>query len=158
MIAERLPAWRVRHRPAAGLSLWVELPVADADVFAHVAARYGVNVAPGRTMYSDGQHEGCLRISFAEQVDFLDLAVDRLAAAWEAHSEDIAPRRSPSGGNQPSEAHAPRPVPAGSRWSFSTPSRVRILVHFGQVALSWRGATASRFDLRPASRDKRRTP
>ncbi|MGH8999691.1 MAG: PLP-dependent aminotransferase family protein, partial [Acidimicrobiia bacterium] len=90
LLAERLPAWRVRRLPAAGLSLWVELPLGDADAFAHAAARYGVTVAPGRTMCSDGGHVNCVRISFAEQVDVLDLAVDRLAAAWEVHSEDLA--------------------------------------------------------------------
>ncbi len=89
LISSLLPAWRVA-RPSAGLSLWVRLPVADAATFAHVASRHGVGVAAGGTACLDGQHRGYIRLSFAEQLDTLSLAVERLAVAWEAHTENLA--------------------------------------------------------------------
>jgi DNA-binding transcriptional MocR family regulator len=88
-LADQLPAWRVR-RPAAGLSLWAELPLDSADAFAHVAARHAVTVAPGRTACVDQRHHRYLRLSFAEHPDALELAAERLAAAWEAHTENLA--------------------------------------------------------------------
>jgi DNA-binding transcriptional MocR family regulator len=89
LLAAHLPAWRVR-RPSAGLSLWVELPVESADAFVHVAARHGVTVAAGSTACVDGRHHRFVRLSFAEQLDTLELATERLAAAWEAHTENVA--------------------------------------------------------------------
>ncbi|HEX6525986.1 MAG TPA: PLP-dependent aminotransferase family protein [Streptosporangiaceae bacterium] len=89
LIEELLPAWRAA-RPAAGLSLWIWLPVADAEAFAAVAARYGVVVSVGGTACVDGRHRGYIRLSFAEQLDVLSLAVERLAAAWEAHTQTLA--------------------------------------------------------------------
>jgi DNA-binding transcriptional MocR family regulator len=89
MIDGLLPAWRFVP-PAAGLSLWVWLPVADAAAFAHVAGRHGVTVATGSTACVCGQHHGYIRLSFAEQLDTLTLAVERLAVAWEAHTQNLA--------------------------------------------------------------------
>jgi DNA-binding transcriptional MocR family regulator len=89
-LTARLPSWRFDPAPAAGLSLWAELPIADADAFSHVAARHGVVVAPGSMMCGCGRHRAHLRLSFAQPVDELDLAAERLASAWEAHSEDLA--------------------------------------------------------------------
>lgn len=89
LLAEQLPAWRA-SRPAAGLSVWVDVRVARADAFAHVAATHGVVVAAGRSACVDGRHLGAIRLSFAEPLETLDLAVERLASAWEAHSEDLA--------------------------------------------------------------------
>lgn len=95
LLTARLPAWRVQ-KPPAGLSLWVELPVDSADTFAHVAVRHGVTVAPGSTACVDDHHHQFIRLSFAEPLDTLELAVERLAAAWESHTENLAaglPRR-----------------------------------------------------------------
>lgn len=89
LITHGLPGWRIT-RPAAGLSLWVEVPVDNVDAFAHTAARHGVVIAPGRTACVDGRHHHCVRLSFAAQFDLLTLAVDRLAVAWEAHSANLA--------------------------------------------------------------------
>lgn len=89
LIEELLPAWRAA-KPAAGLSLWIWLPVADAEAFAAVAARYGVVVSVGGTACVDGRHRGYIRLSFAEQLDVLSLAVERLAAAWEVHTQTLA--------------------------------------------------------------------
>ncbi|MGI5128260.1 PLP-dependent aminotransferase family protein [Pseudonocardia sp. CA-107938] len=88
-LAARLPGWRIT-RPAAGLSLWVELPVASADAFAHTAARHGVTISPGSASCLDGRHHGHVRLSFAGQLDTLTTAAERLAAAWAAHATDLA--------------------------------------------------------------------
>ena len=89
LLASHLPAWRT-GRPAAGLSLWVELPLDSADAFAHVAARHGVTIAAGSTACLDQRHHRYIRLSFAERPDTLELAVQRLAVAWEAHTENLA--------------------------------------------------------------------
>jgi DNA-binding transcriptional MocR family regulator len=89
LLADRLPAWRA-DSPAAGLSVWAELPLGGADAFAHAAARHGVTIAPGSTCCFDRRHYHCIRLSFAEQPDTLELAVDRLAAAWETHAGNLA--------------------------------------------------------------------
>lgn len=89
LLAAELPAWEVAV-PAAGLSLWVRLPVEDAASFAHVAARHGVTVASGGAACVCGEHRGYIRLSFAEQLGTLSLAVERLAVAWEVHTENLA--------------------------------------------------------------------
>lgn len=89
LIETRLPSWRYR-RPDAGLSLWVELPVVDAGAFVHVAARHGVRVAAGRDACIDDKHNQHIRLSYAEQPDTLELAVERLSVAWEVHCENLA--------------------------------------------------------------------
>jgi len=89
-LSDRLPSWRVDGRPAAGLSIWVELPLAEADSFCGQAARHGVVVAPGGMACICGGHRRYVRISFAHPIDELDLAVDRLSWAWAAHSQDLA--------------------------------------------------------------------
>jgi len=89
LLARHLPAWRTRP-PRAGLSLWAELPLDSADAFALAAARHGVTVMTGGAACVDGRHRHFIRLSFAEQPSTLELAVERLAAAWEAHAEALA--------------------------------------------------------------------
>jgi len=89
LLAARIPAWRARS-PQAGLSLWVELPLDSADAYAHAAARMGVSIAAGSSACVDGRHHRYIRLSFAEQLDTLELAIERLAAAWETHTQNIA--------------------------------------------------------------------
>lgn len=89
LLSAQLPAWRVRP-PQAGLSLWAELPLDTADAFTLAAARHGVSVMAGGSGCADGRHRNYVRLSFAEQPGTLELAVERLAAAWEAHAEDLA--------------------------------------------------------------------
>lgn len=89
-LGAQLPAWRVPELPEAGLSLWVSLPVVDASAFAAVAARHGVTVLPGAAACVCGRHRGFIRLSFGSQLDTLSLAVERLAAAWEVHAENLA--------------------------------------------------------------------
>ena len=90
LLGALLPAWRVDVVPSAGLSLWVRLPVLDAAAFAFVASRHGVTVMPGAAACVCGAHRGYIRLSFAEQLDTLTLAVERLAVAWEAHTQNLA--------------------------------------------------------------------
>ena len=89
LLAEHLPAWRTCP-PDAGLSLWAELPVDSADAFTLAAARRGVTVMTGSAACADGRHRHFVRLSFAEQPSTLELAVERLAAAWELHAETLA--------------------------------------------------------------------
>ena len=89
LLARHLPAWRTR-RPDAGLSLWAELPVENADAFTLAAARHGVTVMAGSAACTDGRHRHFVRLSFAEQPGTLELAAERLAAAWELHAETLA--------------------------------------------------------------------
>jgi DNA-binding transcriptional MocR family regulator len=89
LINARLPAWRTRT-PDAGLSLWAELPLDNADAFTLAAARHGVTVMAGSAACADGRHRHFVRLSFAEQPSTLELAVERLAAAWELHAETLA--------------------------------------------------------------------
>ncbi len=89
LIAAHLPAWRAQQ-PAAGLSLWAELPVDSADAFTLTAARHGVTIMPGSSACADGRHRQFARLSFAEQPSTLELAAERLAVAWETHAADLA--------------------------------------------------------------------
>jgi len=89
LLATHLPGWRT-HSPAAGLSLWAELPTGNADAFTLAAARLGVTVMAGGAACTDGRHTHFVRVSFAEQPSTLELAAERLAAAWEVHAETLA--------------------------------------------------------------------
>ncbi|NUW43384.1 aminotransferase-like domain-containing protein [Nonomuraea rhodomycinica] len=89
LLRRQLPAWRPEV-PRAGLSAWVSLPVTESETFAHLAARYGVIVAPGAAACVDGRHHHGVRLSFAESPRTLESAVDRLVAAWEEHSRRLA--------------------------------------------------------------------
>lgn len=89
LLSKHLPAWRTRQ-PDAGLSLWAELPVENADAFTLAAARHGVTVMAGSAACIDGRHRNFVRLSFAEQPGTLELAAERLAAAWELHAETLA--------------------------------------------------------------------
>lgn len=89
-LSGRMPSWRVEHLPDAGLSLWLRLPLGDAEAFCHAADRHGVIVAPGAVACGCGAHRGHIRVSFAQPIEELDLAAERLASAWEAYCEDVA--------------------------------------------------------------------
>ena len=88
-LGERLPSWEAPV-PAAGLSAWVRLPVRETESYCGQASRHGVIVAPGALVCACGAHGSYVRISFAQPMDEIDLAVDRLSWAWAAHSQDLA--------------------------------------------------------------------
>jgi DNA-binding transcriptional MocR family regulator len=112
LLAALLPAWRV-HPPEAGLSVWVELPVSSADAFMHAAARYGVTLTPGAMACVDGKHLGFVRLSFALELGTLELAAERLAAAWAAHAEDLAVAPRSLATRTPAPESSTRPIFVG---------------------------------------------
>ncbi|MQA84817.1 MAG: aminotransferase class I/II-fold pyridoxal phosphate-dependent enzyme [Streptosporangiales bacterium] len=81
LLREQLPSWRWR-RPDGGSSLWVELPGADAAVYAQVALRHGVEVVPGAAVDPEGTHDNYLRMPLTFPPDTLVELVRRLARAW----------------------------------------------------------------------------
>lgn len=81
LLTEHLPGWRWRT-PDGGSSLWVSLPDGDADVFAQIALRHGVEVIPGSTMDPTGAHDNYLRLPFMQEPEVLEELVRRLAEAW----------------------------------------------------------------------------
>lgn len=80
MIDRHLPHWRVES-PAGGLSLWAELPRAEATALAALAESHGVRVAPGPRFGVSGAFERFLRLPFTLPEDQLTLGVERLAEA-----------------------------------------------------------------------------
>lgn len=85
VLQERLPTWSW-IRPAGGPFLWVRIPHGDAEIFSHVALRHGVHVLPGRRMSTDESFLDHLRISYVADPALLEVAVERLAEAWERFS------------------------------------------------------------------------
>ncbi|MQA12244.1 MAG: aminotransferase class I/II-fold pyridoxal phosphate-dependent enzyme [Pseudonocardiaceae bacterium] len=81
LLKDQLPTWQWR-RPDGGASLWVSLPDANADVFAQLALRHGVEVIPGSAMDPTGQHDNCIRVPFTFTPDVLSELVHRLSRAW----------------------------------------------------------------------------
>lgn len=76
-----IPEWTWR-RPDGGLALWAELPRGTGLHFAHIAARYGVEVVPGSVFDLSEQPSATIRISLARSAGETIEAVDRLAEAW----------------------------------------------------------------------------
>jgi DNA-binding transcriptional MocR family regulator len=77
----RLPGW-TWDPPSGGLSIWVKLPVANAETFAQTALRHGVAVATAAALSPSTLHGNRLRLSFSGPPDELEEGVNRLAAAW----------------------------------------------------------------------------
>jgi DNA-binding transcriptional MocR family regulator len=81
LLATRLPSWQWQT-PEGGSALWVKLPGVDAQVFAQVALRHGVEVVPGSATDPGGRHDDHIRVPFTlAEADVTEL-VRRLAAAW----------------------------------------------------------------------------
>lgn len=72
--------------PDGGPSLWARLPAGDADTFAQVALRHGVEIVPGSAMSPDGAHLDHLRLPFTFDPDEMVVVVQRLAAAWATYA------------------------------------------------------------------------
>lgn len=82
-LRHHLPTWGVAS-PPGGLSMWVDLGEADGDSFAARATEHGVRVPPARASAADGQDLGHLRLTLSRPAPELELAAERLAAAWAA--------------------------------------------------------------------------
>ncbi|WP_432039127.1 PLP-dependent aminotransferase family protein [Streptomyces cucumeris] len=82
LLTARLPAWRWSRQPG-GSALWARLPHdTDAQVYAQVALRHGVEVVPGAVTDPSGAHDSHIRIPLTLPEERLTALVDRLAAAW----------------------------------------------------------------------------
>jgi DNA-binding transcriptional MocR family regulator len=97
-IRTRLPDWRFRV-PAGGLSLWCELPGSARGLglaLADAAERHGVIIAPGPVFAPEGGLDRFVRIPWTRRPDELELAADRVAAAW----AEVAGRHSTPGASR----------------------------------------------------------
>jgi len=94
LLGRHLPSWRWRE-PEGGLSLWVELPGADATAFADAAARRGVAVVPGPMTSANDGFVDHLRLPFVLPPEEMEEGVRRLADAWSSFgSETTSAERS----------------------------------------------------------------
>jgi hypothetical protein len=81
LVARRFPGWTTTE-PSGGLSLWIDLGAPVSSMLVTAAARHGVLLAAGPRFGLDGAFERFLRLPFTLPEPRLDLAVERLAAAW----------------------------------------------------------------------------
>lgn len=81
LLGRRFPGW-VASRPSGGLSLWVDLGAPVSSALVSAAARHGLLLAAGPRFGLDGAFERFLRLPYTLPEQRLDLAVERLAAAW----------------------------------------------------------------------------
>ena len=101
-LARRLPSWRFRV-PAGGLSLWCELPLPVSSDLCRAADRHGVVLAPGPLFAPEGGLERHVRLPYTQAPEQLELAVDRIALAWD---EVIGTHGTRSGARAPREREA----------------------------------------------------
>ena len=90
LLERHLPHWRVES-PAGGLSLWAEMPHAEATALAALAESHGVRIAPGPRFGVNGAFERFLRLPFTVPEDQMAMGVARLAQA-DARLHARAPR------------------------------------------------------------------
>lgn len=88
LLGRLLPDWEWTA-PAGGVTLWARLPGGDADEFAQVALRRGVQILPGSAIAPLREHDDHLRLPLLRDPAELGEAVYRLADAW----GDYQPRR-----------------------------------------------------------------
>ncbi|GAA1964844.1 PLP-dependent aminotransferase family protein [Amycolatopsis minnesotensis] len=81
LLTEHLPSWRWRS-PDGGSALWVELPDTNAQVFAQVALRHGVEVVAGSSTDPTGAHDNYVRLPCSFPIEVLTELVGRLSRAW----------------------------------------------------------------------------
>jgi DNA-binding transcriptional MocR family regulator len=91
-----LPEWR-HVPPRGGLALWCELPEPLSSALATAAERQGVRLAPGPAFAPEGGLESFIRLPYTKQAEELDVAVQRLAVAW----EDAKRHRTATAGRSP---------------------------------------------------------
>jgi DNA-binding transcriptional MocR family regulator len=83
--------------PRGGLALWCELPEPLSSALATAAERQGVRLAPGPAFAPEGGLESFIRLPYTKQAEELDVAVQRLAVAW----EDAKRHRTATAGRSP---------------------------------------------------------
>jgi DNA-binding transcriptional MocR family regulator len=82
-LRQRLPEWSFVP-PEGGLTLWVRLPVANAEELARIAPRYGVSIVPGPVHSPKSGFTDHLRLPFVMEESLIAEGIARLARAWEA--------------------------------------------------------------------------
>ncbi|GAA3385704.1 MocR-like transcription factor YczR [Cryptosporangium minutisporangium] len=87
-LALRLPSWKP-NAPTGGLGFWVDLGAPIASALAISAERHGVALAAGPRFGLDGAFERFVRLPYTLDAEALDLAVDRLAAAYLALGGEV---------------------------------------------------------------------
>ena len=80
-LLERLPEWTFTH-PYGGLSIWAKLPCADAAVFAQVALRRRVAIAPGNLFSTTDSYPDYVRLPFLLDPQSLEAGMEQLTEAW----------------------------------------------------------------------------
>ncbi|MFC6288370.1 PLP-dependent aminotransferase family protein [Nocardioides sp. GCM10027113] len=90
-LRRHLPDWRFRL-PGGGLALWCELPAARGTALAAEAERHGVIITPGPVFAAEGGLDRFVRVPWTRPAEELELAVERLAAAWSAVGDRRPPR------------------------------------------------------------------
>lgn len=80
-LSVRLPGWRP-NAPAGGLGFWVDLGAPISSALTISAERHGVALAAGPRFGLDGAFERFVRLPYTLDAETLDLAVDRLGAAY----------------------------------------------------------------------------
>ncbi|GAY14356.1 GntR family transcriptional regulator [Mycobacterium sp. shizuoka-1] len=89
LLRDALPPW-VPQSQGHGAGIWVRLPVPEAITFAHTARRFGVAIGVGARYCVEGQHHDSIWLSAGHDDGVLDLAVDRLSAAWHEYTHRVA--------------------------------------------------------------------
>lgn len=90
-----LPGW-TWEPPQGGLCLWVRLDRGNANEFAQVALRHGVQIVSGAVASADGSFADRIRLPFGQEPATLEEAIRRLAEAWQAYAPTVAPDRAAS--------------------------------------------------------------
>ena len=85
LLGRWLPSW-TWDPPQGGLCLWVQLPHGDANEFAQVALRHGVQIVSGTVASADGSFADHIRLPFGQEPATLEDAMRRLADAWRAYA------------------------------------------------------------------------
>jgi DNA-binding transcriptional MocR family regulator len=97
-LARRLmPEWSL-PRPAGGLCLWAELPFPCATALAAAAEARGVRIGAGPRFGIDGAFERFVRLPFTLEPVVLEVAMERLAAAWRLVREPAGRRAASADG------------------------------------------------------------
>lgn len=81
-VTTQLPEWSFTL-PTGGQSLWCELPVPRSSALVAAAEERGVLLAAGPAFAAEGGLERYLRLPFTADPDTLELAVERIADAWQ---------------------------------------------------------------------------
>jgi len=90
-LRELFPDWKT-CQPEGGLSWWIELPKAQATVFAAHAESAGIRIGAGPRFGVDGAFERYLRLPFTLETPAMYQALERLQPIWQQLMEEPSER------------------------------------------------------------------